>query len=149
MTAAPNKPPAPSSSGAFDALHPTAATLAGTTAQVCSSAANAIQLDEWDLDWLGTHALCLIDAGKPDDANKVIERLAMMDPSDWRASTGRGLIALNAKSVATARLEFASAARSAKDAALISRLKEIVLKLGSDSPTASNDVHRVAIAAAH
>ena len=73
----------------------------------------------------------------------------MMDPSDWRASTGRGLIAFNAKSDATARLEFASAARSAKDAALVSRLQEIVLKLGSDGATASNDAHRVAVAAAH
>lgn len=145
-TSSANKPPASAATGGFDPVRPTARTLASLSEPICRSAAEAVALDDWNLNWLGAHALCLIDKGEMADGQNALKRLAMTDPSDWHAPVGRGLVALSGGDLSSARKEFAAAVRSAEDKALVQRLQAVVLKLGADEPRPSQSDHAPPIA---
>lgn len=68
------------------------ATLAGIDAARCTSAADELAKDSWALGAMGDVALCLIDAGKTDEARARLDQLGAITPGDWRVSLGRGLL---------------------------------------------------------
>jgi hypothetical protein len=69
-----------------------AATLAGIDAARCAAATDELAKDSWALGALGDVALCLIDAGKPDEARARLDQLGAITPGDWRVSLGRALM---------------------------------------------------------
>lgn len=83
--------PTPSSAPAPAAAGPVA-TLAGIDAARCTSAADELAKDSWALGAMGDVALCLIDAGKTDEARARLDQLGAITPGDWRVSLGRGLL---------------------------------------------------------
>lgn len=105
--AAPVSTPAPVEPARHDqALHAApvappegpAAKLAGIDAARCMKAEDELATDAWALGAMGDHALCLIDAGKIDEARAKIDQLGAITPQDWRVSLGRALLADDAAS---------------------------------------------------
>ena len=64
----------------------TIATVANLTKTSCKTAENSIAANPWDLDKLGDHILCLLDADQPDAAKPQLEQLSAFAPDDWRVS---------------------------------------------------------------
>ena len=62
---------------------------------------------------MGDHALCLIDAGKLDEAKNRLDQLGAITPRDWRVALGRAVLAETAGDMETAKAGFESAALAA------------------------------------
>lgn len=72
--------------------HPAAALLtasiAGVDAARCNAASSELEKDAWALGAMGDRALCLLDAGKFDEAKSRLDQLAAITPLDWRVALG-------------------------------------------------------------
>jgi hypothetical protein len=86
-------------------------------ADACAGFAARLVEDAWDTSALGPSALCLIDAGKPDDAKPLLERLAAFAPDDWRAEFGKARVAELAADFSHAEIGYRNALSLAKDPA--------------------------------
>lgn len=64
------------------------AKIAGIDAMRCSAAAAELAKDPWALGAMGDQALCLLDAGKLDEAKNRLDQLAAITPRDWRVALG-------------------------------------------------------------
>lgn len=91
----------------------TAASMAGIDAARCTTAADELAKDAWALAAMGDHALCLIDAGKLDEAKNRLDQLAAITPQDWRVALGRAALAEKAGDTEVAQLDFVSASLAA------------------------------------
>ncbi len=90
-----------------------AATLAGIDAARCTAAASELAKDSWALGAMGDVALCLIDAGKPDEARARLDQLGAITPQDWRVSLGQALLASDAEDAASVNALFLAASLGA------------------------------------
>lgn len=89
------------------------ASMAGVDAARCSMAAKELAEDAWALAAMGDHALCLIDAGKLDEARNRLDQLGAITPQDWRVALGRAVLAETAGDMETAQAAFVSASLAA------------------------------------
>lgn len=64
------------------------ASIAGVNAARCTAAAAELAKDAWALAAMGDQALCLLDAGKFDEAKSRLDQLAAITPLDWRIALG-------------------------------------------------------------
>ncbi len=94
------------------------ASMAGVDAARCSTAAKELAEDAWALAAMGDHALCLIDAGKLDEAKNRLDQLGAITPRDWRVALGRAALAETAGDMETAKAGFESAALAAPNDAV-------------------------------
>ncbi|MDP3493980.1 MAG: tetratricopeptide repeat protein [Hyphomonadaceae bacterium] len=103
------------------------AALAGITAERCSTAAADLAKDAWALAAMGDHALCLLDAGKLDEAKSRIDQLAAITPQDWRVALGRAVLEEKSGDATKAQAAFVSASLAAPNdtirAAITERIK--------------------------
>lgn len=67
--------------------------LPSIAAARCTAAAAELAKDAWALTAMGDHALCLIDAGKLDEAKNRIDQLAAITPQDTRVALARAALA--------------------------------------------------------
>lgn len=109
---------APVSAPAPSTVATTAAAMAGIDAARCSTAADELAKDAWALAAMGDHALCLVDAGKLDEAKNRLDQLAAITPQDWRVVLGRALLAEKAGDMETAQAGFVSASLAAPNDAI-------------------------------
>ncbi|RYY93583.1 MAG: hypothetical protein EON61_24830 [Alphaproteobacteria bacterium] len=89
------------------------ASIAGIDAARCAKSAEDLAKDAWALAAMGDHALCLVDAGKLDEAKNRLDQLAAITPQDWRVSLGRAMLAEKAGDMKTAQAAFVSASLAA------------------------------------
>lgn len=82
--------PAPLASATAVSL-PTAS-IAGVDAARCTSAEAELKKDAWALAAMGDQALCLLDAGKYDEAKSKLDQLAAITPLDWRVALGLAVL---------------------------------------------------------
>ncbi|MFT3724914.1 MAG: hypothetical protein QM773_15190 [Hyphomonadaceae bacterium] len=68
------------------------ASIAGVDAARCTSAEAELKKDAWALAAMGDQALCLLDAGKYDEAKSKLDQLAAITPLDWRVSLGLAVL---------------------------------------------------------
>lgn len=103
------------------------AALAGVDAERCAAAASELAKDAWALAAMGDHALCLLDAGKLDEAKSRIDQLAAITPSDWRIALGRAVLDEKSGDAEKAQAGFVSASLAAPNdtirAAITERIK--------------------------
>jgi len=92
--------------------------MAGIDAARCSTAADELAKDAWALAAMGDHALCLVDAGKLDEAKNRLDQLAAITPQDWRVVLGRAMLAEKAGDTETAQAGFVSASLAAPNDAI-------------------------------
>ena len=79
------------------------AAMAGVDAARCATAAKELAEDAWALAAMGDHALCLIDAGKLDEAKNRLDQLGAITPRDWRVALGRAVLAETADTTRSRR----------------------------------------------
>ena len=76
---------------------------------------------------MGDHALCLLDAGKLDEAKSRIDQLAAITPMDWRVALGRAVLDEKSGNAEKAQAGFVSASLAAPNdtirAAITERIK--------------------------
>ncbi len=76
---------------------------------------------------MGDHALCLLDAGKLDEAKSRIDQLAAITPIDWRVALGRAVLDEKSGKAEKAQAGFVSASLAAPNdtirAAITERIK--------------------------
>lgn len=99
------KPPAPAPAPLVS--------LAGIDAARCTTAAAELAKDAWALAALGDHALCLLDAGKTDEAKNRLDQLAAITPQDWRVALGRAALDEKASDSVKAQAGFVAASLAA------------------------------------
>ncbi len=68
------------------------ASIAGVDAARCTSAEAELKKDAWALAAMGDQALCLLDAGKYDEAKSKLDQLAAITPLDWRVALGLAVL---------------------------------------------------------
>lgn len=68
------------------------ASIAGIDAARCTSAEAELKKDAWALAAMGDQALCLLDAGKYDEAKSKLDQLAAITPLDWRVALGLAVL---------------------------------------------------------
>ncbi|RYE01265.1 MAG: tetratricopeptide repeat protein [Sphingomonadales bacterium] len=95
-----------------------AASMAGIDPARCSTASEELAKDAWALAAMGDHALCLIDAGKLDEAKNRLDQLAAITPQDWRVALGRATLAEKSGDTKTAQAAFVSASLAAPNDAI-------------------------------
>ena len=76
----------------------------GLTQVTCIDAQSAVTMDAWNLDALGTHALCKAALGDKATVRQALEQLEAFSPEDWRGNT------------ANAELKFANGERALGEA---------------------------------
>ncbi len=136
VPAAPAPAPVAIAAAAPAPAAPTTATaMAGIDAARCSTAADELAKDAWALAAMGDHALCLIDAGKLDEAKNRIDQLAAITPQDWRVALGRAKLAEKAGDTETAQVDFVSASLAAPDDAVRETITERVSATPDDKET--------------
>lgn len=106
-------PPAAPAAVAVSAAALPTASIAGVDGARCATAADELAKDAWALAAMGDHALCLIDAGKLEEAKNRIDQLAAITPMDWRVALGRATLAEKAGDRETAQAAFVSASLAA------------------------------------
>lgn len=133
LLSAPTPSPAPAPAAA--AAGGPVAMLAGVDAARCTSAADELAKDSWALGAMGDVALCLIDAGKTDEARARLDQLGAITPGDWRVSLGRGLLETDA-SVANGLFLTASlgAPNDTVRAAIVMRIRPEVIAAPAVAP---------------
>ncbi len=89
------------------------ASLAGIDAARCAAAEAELAKDAWALAALGDHALCLLDAGKTDEAKNRLDQLAAITPQDWRVALGRAALDEKAGDSIKAQAGFVAASLAA------------------------------------
>lgn len=89
------------------------ASLAGINAVRCTTAAAELAKDAWALSAMGDHALCLLDAKKPDEAKNRLDQLAAITPQDWRVALGRAALAEKSGDAVKAQAGYVSASMAA------------------------------------
>lgn len=89
------------------------ASLAGIDAARCTTAEAELAKDAWALAALGDHALCLLDAGKTDEAKNRLDQLAAITPQDWRVALGRAALDEKAGDSVKAQAGFVAASLAA------------------------------------
>lgn len=111
------------------------ATLAGIDAARCTAATDELAKDSWALGAMGDVALCLIDAGKPDEARARLDQLGAITPGDWRVSLGRALMESDA-AIANGLFLTASlgAPNDAVRSAIVTRIKPEVIAAPAQEP---------------
>lgn len=111
------------------------ATLAGIDAVRCTTATDELAKDSWALGAMGDVALCLIDAGKPDEARARLDQLGAITPQDWRVSLGRALMESDA-AIANGLFLTASlgAPNDAVRSAIVMRIKPEVIAAPAQEP---------------
>jgi len=112
------------------------ATLAGIDAARCTAATDELAKDSWALGAMGDVALCLIDAGKPDEARARLDQLGAITPGDWRVSLGRALMESDA-AIANGLFLTASlgAPNDAVRSAIVTRIKPEVIAAPAPEPS--------------
>lgn len=111
------------------------ASMAGIDAARCATAADELAKDAWALAAMGDHALCLIDAGKLDEAKNRLDQLAAITPQDWRVSLGRATLAEKAGDMETAQAAFVSASLAAPTDDIRTAITERVSATPDDKET--------------
>ncbi len=118
---------APAPAPALAAAGPVA-TLAGIDATRCDSARDELAKDSWALGAMGDVALCLIDAGKTDEARARLDQLGAITPQDWRVSLGRGILESDASAANALFLAASLGAPNDKvRTAIVARIKPQVI----------------------
>jgi hypothetical protein len=111
-------------------------TLAGLAPARCAAAEAELAKDAWALAAMGDHAMCLIDAGKTDEARNRLDQLAAITPADWRVSLGRAVLADNASDANTADAAYAAASKAAPEGAIRSGIAA-KMKAAPSSPASA------------
>jgi Flp pilus assembly protein TadD len=109
--------------------------MAGIDAARCTVAADELAKDAWALAAMGDHALCLIDAGKLDEAKNRLDQLAAITPQDWRVALGRATLAEKAGDTETAQAAFVSASLAAPNDNIRTAIAERVSATPHDKET--------------
>jgi len=112
-----------------------AASMAGLDAARCSTAAAELAKDAWALAAMGDHALCLIDAGKLDEAKNRLDQLAAITPQDWRVALGRATLAEKSGDTTTAQAAFLSASLAAPNDTIRTAITERISATPEDKET--------------
>jgi hypothetical protein len=94
------------------------ASLAGIDAARCAAAAAELAKDAWALGAMGDQALCLLDAGKFDEAKNRLDQLAAITPRDWRVALGRAALDDHNGEKEKAQAGYATAAKAAPNNAI-------------------------------
>lgn len=94
------------------------AAIAGIDATRCTTSAAELAKDAWALSAMGDHALCLLDAGKLDEAKSRIDQLAAITPQDWRVALGRAVLEEKSGDPIKAQTAFVSASLAAPNDAV-------------------------------
>jgi hypothetical protein len=104
------------------------ASLAGIDAARCTAASDELAKDSWALGAMGDVALCLIDQGKPEEAEAKLNQLGAITPQDWRVSLGRAVLASDAGDSKSANDLFLAASLGAPNdgvrSAITARIKQ-------------------------
>jgi hypothetical protein len=111
----PGAPPAPATNTAPEAQLSRAALLSGSSAPDCATARARLTKTPWDMPSLGHHTLCLIEAGKLEDAANRVEQIAAFNPDDWRAHLARAALDARQGRVDAAAQGFEKARAAARD----------------------------------
>lgn len=89
------------------------AAIAGIDVARCTTSAAELAKDAWALSAMGDYALCLLDAGKLDEAKSRIDQLAAITPQDWRVALGRAVLEEKSGDPTKAQAAFLSASLAA------------------------------------
>jgi len=111
------------------------ASIAGIDAARCATSAEDLAKDAWALAAMGDHALCLVDAGKLDEAKNRLDQLAAITPLDWRVALGRAMLAEKAGDTKTAQAAFVSASLAAPNDKIRVAISERISATPEDKET--------------
>lgn len=96
--------------------------VAGLSNDTCMAAEKAVADNPWELDKLGDHILCLLDANKVEAAKPQLEQLSAFAPDDWRVSFANAELLRLENKDSDAQIAYSNALNLTENATIRTRL---------------------------